>query len=173
MRLLGWVLLGLLQGCASVSIAPYQAQTVDVDLQPVAIARVDSVDPRANELTVRGRQLLAGTDGATYVAYLDQALYEQLTASGLYDEQSSLRLTGELLKNQYDQRSQQASLQISMNFVLIQDGEILFEEVHQGVARWPAGFDDLEQARQSYPKVVANMLRNLLNDRQFQRALTR
>lgn len=168
----------LLTGCSSLVTPSYQpgidnVETLKRHSAPVSVGAftVAANTPGATSLSMRGANTMSSSVGADYAAYLAEALRQELKLSGKLDPNSSVVISGTLLKNNLDVSSfSTASAQIESRFVVTRGGVVKFDAIKKAESNWGSSFAAavaIPRASQEYPLVVRKLIETLLADPEF------
>jgi hypothetical protein len=168
----------LLTGCSSLVTPSYQpgldnVETLKRHSGPVAVGSfsVAATTPGATTLSMRGANTLSSSVGADYAAYLGEALRQELKLSGKFDLNSSVVISGTLLKNSIDVSGfSTASAQMESRFVVTRGGVVKYDSVKKADSIWGSSFAAavaIPRASQEYPLVVRKLIETLLADPDF------
>ncbi|MBI5898094.1 MAG: hypothetical protein HZB40_02580 [Rhodocyclales bacterium] len=168
-------------GCAIV--APNYSPSIDnVQLLKngkIAQTKVGSfqsaADPaNANPISLRGSSLQSPYANS-YAAYLTEALRLELSLAGKLDANSTIEISGVLLRNDLDASGVSKGFgEISANFVVTRNGVRQFDKTKSARLEWESSFVGaiaIPNAQQSYPRMVKNLLSDLFSDPEFVKAL--
>lgn len=113
--------------------------------------------------------------GSNYAAYLAEALRSELALAGKLDPKSPFEISGSLLKNDIAAGGFSTnSGEIEARFVVKRDGQERYVAVKRAEAQWESSFVGaiaIPKARNQYPLLVQQLLKALLADPEFAKAL--
>lgn len=167
-------------GCA-LKAPPYEASIANVSTlkragqAPVRLGEfnVAANAQGATSIGIRGGSMSSPT-GATYAAYLAEALKTELDMAKRLNPASSLEVMGTLLGTDIDAGMSTGKGYIEARFLVKKDGSVKFDKTKRGEATWESSFVGaiaVPAAQKSYPQVVQNLLADLYADQDFQNAL--
>lgn len=167
-------------GCA-LKAPPYEASISNVSTlkrstqTPVRLGEFDVAANAqgATAIGIRGGTMNSPT-GASYAAYLAEALKTELEMAKRLNPSSSLEVMGTLLGTDIDAGMSTGKGYIEARFVVKKDGSVKFDKSKRGEATWESSFVGaiaVPAAQKNYPQVVQNLLADLYADQDFQNAL--
>lgn len=113
--------------------------------------------------------------GSNYAAYLAEALRSELSLAGKLDPKSPFEITGTLLKNDISAGGFSTnSGEIEARFVLKRGGQERYSAVKRVQSQWESSFIAavaIPKARNQYPLMVQQLIKELLSDSEFVKAL--
>ncbi|MBB2486809.1 hypothetical protein H5407_16400 [Mitsuaria sp. WAJ17] len=128
----------------------------------------------ATSISLRADNMVSPV-GGNYAAYLAEALRAELSLAGKLDPKSPFEITGSLLKNDIAAGGFSTnSGEIEARFVLKRDGQERYSAVKRAQAQWESSFVGavaIPKARNQYPLLVQQVLKELLTDPEFVKAL--
>jgi hypothetical protein len=168
----------LLTGCSSMVTPSYQpgidnVETLKRQSGPVSVGtfNVAATTPGATTLSMRGANTMSSSVGADYAAYLAEALRQELRMAGKLDPNSTVVISGTLLKNSLDISGfSTASAQLESRFVVTRGGVVKFDSIKKVDSSWGSSFAAavaIPRASQEYPLVVRKLIEALLADPDF------
>lgn len=118
---------------------------------------------------------MTSPQGANFGDYIAAALRQELELAKLYDAQSGLEITGELLRNNIDAGGLSTNQgQIEARFLVKRGAQVRFDRVKRIDQQWEsefAGAVAIPLARNNYPLMVQKLFNVLISDADFVRAL--
>jgi hypothetical protein len=144
-----------------------------VPMRVADIARDNGSKKEIESLTIRASSL--HSPYGSFESYLNSALREDLSQSGLLAEQSDTIVSTSLIRNEIDASGfSTGHAEIEARFEVRRAGKVVYD--HTKVARheWPSSFVGgvaIPRAAQNYPLAVSKLLGTLYADPQFIAAL--
>ena len=133
-----------------------------------------TADPKAtdkvNRLSIRASPY-ASPYGSSFVAYLEQAVRQELEDGRLFDQNASTEIDGILLRNELDGSGiATGTADIEAQFIVQRDGTVRFDKVKSAHHEWESSFlgaTAIPAAAQNYPVVVQKLISQLFADPDF------
>lgn len=141
----------------------------------VAVADFTLADEELNQISVRGNPLVSSVN-ESYGTYLKAALEEEFYKAGLLLSDSSCVISGVILENDIETGASEAKGHISAQVVVTDNGKVLFDKKLTATHQWASSFIGavaIPRARDNYPFVVREFIFKLIEDEEFQKAMTR
>ncbi len=178
--LLACVLLAASSGCASVAPKytplPENVNSLrDAGLSPAKLGEF-TAPPKSNvnSLSIRGGKY-ASPYGDSYVAYLQEALRQELEDARLLDPTSAIEVAGVMTRNELNVPPfGAADAQIEARFTVKRTGEVCYDRSLSAKYEWDSSFIGavaIPRAQQNYPTVVQRLLSALYADPDFVAAM--
>jgi len=175
------VLLTLICGCTLMApgYTPDYSVLDSLKRQKLTKIAVEPVSPKdadatVNKISLRGINSLV-SPSESFAKYLEDAIISDLTDVNLLDQNSSLRLTVMLLKNDLDLSNFSYGYgSIQAQFGLNRDGVVLFNKKIAEQTRFESSFVGavaIPKAQSEYPNLVRALLKALYSDQEFIDAL--
>ena len=169
----------VLTGCSTV--APQYTASLDnvstlkkSSATKAAVAAFGSADAKVNEVTIRGGAMQSPYDGS-YAKYVTEALKQELTLAGRYDQTAGITIDGTLLKNEMDASGFVTGYaNIEVRFTVKQGSTVRFDKVKSVAHQWESSFAGpvaIPRALAEYPVAVRKLLTLLYADPDFDAAL--
>jgi hypothetical protein len=134
---------------------------------PNAKGKVDGLSIRASSY--------ASPYNNSFVAYLEQAMRQELEDSRLLNSNADTEIDGVLIRNELDGSGfSVGTADIEAQFIVRRDGGIRFDKVKSAHQEWESSFvgaTAIPAAAQNYPVVVQKLISNLFADPEFIAAL--
>lgn len=181
----GVAALALLAGCAEL---PMHAPTPNFDLivkakatrtAPVALGqfKVDQgVNPEIDKgLSVRSNHLFSPYDHS-FAQFLRQTVLTDLQASGLYDANAPLTLSGYLTESTLNVPTDKGDASLGARFVLTRGEQKVFEKELKAGATWESSFlgvTAIQDGINQYTSLYHKLLGILLSDSDYQKVNTK
>lgn len=179
------VILGAVMGLGACSlVAPkYNAsfdsaqKLRDVGAEKAKVGKF-TADPKSkdkvNRLSIRGSSYASPYDNS-FVAYLEEAMRQELDDARLLDPGASTQIDGVLIRNELDGSGfSVGTADIEAQFIVTREGKVRYDKVHKAHHEWESSFigaTAIPAAAQNYPTVVQKLLANLVADPEFISAL--
>ncbi|MCB2036597.1 MAG: hypothetical protein KDF56_06790 [Ottowia sp.] len=112
----------------------------------------------------------------SFAKYLKEALAVDLAAAGLLDPASRRTIEADLTDSRLDVPSGQAEGSVAARFSVTREGARMFDKELRASAQWEAPFvgaEAIPAALNQYGLLYRKLVRQLLEDREFQAALRR
>jgi len=174
-----------LVGCASINMNAPKATTENVAklrggpaLAPAAVSRFALAPglPASVEesMSIRGGNSLRAPN-STFSQYLKESLRVELEAAGLFDQNSPIKISGELTESSLDSSMSTASGILSARFVVTRDEAVKYNRVIQAKSEWPGSFVGavaIPEAAGQYERLYRKLVGQLFEDAEFKKALS-
>ncbi len=170
-----------LSGC-SATAPNYQTSNDNIQAlsaipgQKVAVGAIE-YGPKGhalNSLSIRGGSFNSPINDS-WAAYVQGALESELTASGRFDANSTIKVSGTLLENDLDGASfSTGTAHISVRFVVERNGQKVYDQVVTVDNQWDSsmiGAVAIPAARRNYIATISVLIGKLFRDEEFERAL--
>ncbi|KNE24434.1 hypothetical protein AFM18_25080 [Achromobacter spanius] len=169
-----------MSGCSMVA-PPYQASMDNVTALKKAgdfTAKVgefksEPSKENANPISLRGSKLSSPYNNS-YSAYLAEALKQELTLAGKYSDQSSVEVSGTLLKNDMSVPMGTGTGIVEARFIVTHAGTVKYDQVKTAKHEWPSSFVAavaLPRAIEEYRNLVSKLITDVFSDPAFLNAL--
>jgi hypothetical protein len=148
----------------------------DAGISAVRVGSIESSkDPaNANPISLRGSSLTSPYENS-YAAYLQEALKQELSLAGKLKPDSSLEVTGTLLKNDLDSTGISVGQgEIAARFVVRNGTQVRYEQLKSVRHEWESSFVGaiaIPRAQQEFPRMMQKLLAALFGDEAFVQAL--
>jgi len=169
----------VLTGCTTVA-PQYTASLENVSTlkktgaAKTAVAAFSGADAKVNEVTIRAGAMQSPYDGS-YTKYVTEALKQELTLAGKYDQNAGITIDGTLLKNELDASGFTTGYaNIEVRFLVKQGSTVRFDKVKSVAHQWESSFAGpvaIPRAQAEYPVAVSKLLTLLYADPDFDAAL--
>lgn len=182
-RIAAAALMVLSLGACSLAAPKYNASMENVEkLRDAGLGKAKvgkfTADPAAkanvNRLTIRGGSYESPYD-KSFVAYLEEAVRQELDDARLLDAGANTEVSGVLLRNELDGSGISiGTADIEARFTVKRDGTVRYEKVQSAHHEWESSFigaKAIPAAAQNYPTVVQKLLAALFGDSDFLAAL--
>lgn len=186
MRYVSWTLaaalLLCLAGCITLVASPYTPsisnvqRLKDTGTSGVKVGTFDTTPGagNSNPISLRGNPLESPYQNS-YANYLADALKQDLANAGRLAPDSSIEVSGTLLKNDIDVAGTSiGTAQMQARFVVKKGGEVKYDQVKQAQAQFKSSLlaaTAVTQAQRHYPITVEKLLSSLFADPAFIAAL--
>lgn len=173
----------MIVGCAGPITAPnYQLSIDNVELlkksgaAPLKAGQIGVTTdmPGAASLQMRAASMISPV-GNNFGDYIATALKQELDLAKVSSSQSSIEVSGLLLKNNVDAGGLSTnSAQIDARFLVKRSGELLFDKVKKVEYQWESAFAGavaIPLAVNNYPVIVQKLLNSLYVDPDFVTAI--
>lgn len=170
----------LASGCTTMA-SPYQPDFEVINtLKDLPLARMQvggfvSASPDVDKVGIRGGTM-ESPYANSYSSYLRNALIEELKQSALWDENSAIVISGELLQNDVDISGFKiGTADLSARFRVDRNGTQIYEKVHSAHHQWQSSFVAnvaVPNALNNYPIAVQRLIDTFLLDVDLLRAVT-
>jgi hypothetical protein len=171
----------VLTACGTVSpnYAPSIANVESFKKSGIASAKVGVVSVAntksgATSITIRAATM-ASSVAPNYGAYLAAAMKQELDMAKLYDEKSTLEITGDMIKNDIAGMGiTTASGEMEVRFMVKSNGAVRFDKVKAVTHSWESSFVGaiaIPKAQGEYPTMVQKLISALIADPEFIQAL--
>jgi hypothetical protein len=152
-------------------------QLRDAGVEPVKVgefsAAPESKD-KVNHLSIRANPYASPYDNS-FVAYLEQAVRQELEDSRLLDPNAGTQINGVLIRNELDGSGfSTGTADIEARFIVLRDGTVRFDRVKSTRHEWESSFvgaTAIPAAAQNYPVAVQKLVASLFSDPEFVAAL--
>lgn len=165
----------IMSGC-TMSTVPYQPDfnlvndLKDSEIQSVSVGDFSSSEKSVDSVSVRGSSMVSTYEGS-FSEYLEEALKEQLQQSSLLNDDSTVVITGTLLKNAFDASGFSiGESDLTANFVVTRDEQEVYNKDHSIHHEWESSFVGavaIPNAQQNYPIAVQKLITAFLSDPGF------
>jgi hypothetical protein len=173
----------LMLGACSLTAPKYNAsfdntQTLrDAGLEKVKVgqfAAAPKSKDKVDRLSIRGSSY-ASPYNNSFVAYLEQAVRQELEDSRLLDPNANTEIDGVLIRNELDGSGiSVGTADIEAQFIVRRNGAVRFDKVKSAHHEWESSFvgaNAIPAAAQNYPVVVQTLISKLFADPDFIAAL--
>lgn len=112
--------------------------------------------------------------GTSWAGYLGETLTAQLNAGGKLDEQSPIRIEGELVENLRGENFSTGRATIAARFRVRRGDELLYDKLLEQRSDWDSnyfGFVAYEAALRHYSALYPKLIERLLKDPEFRKAV--
>jgi hypothetical protein len=128
----------------------------------------------ANSISLRANSIVSPV-GAHYGDYLAAALRQELDMAKLNNPQSGVEISGTLLKNNIDAGGLSTNQgQMEARFLVMSAGQVRFNKVKRIEHQWESAFAGavaIPLAANNYPVMVQKLVRSLVTDPDFIKAI--
>lgn len=142
----------------------------DQEIQSINIGDITAENPKVNKISLRGSPMVSPFNNS-YADYLEAALREQLTQANLYDNSSSIEISGSLLENSVDAMGFTVGVaNISARFVVDKSGETVYNKTISIRYEWPSSFVGavaIPNAQNNYPEAIKKLIFKFMRDQEF------
>jgi hypothetical protein len=173
--ILSLLALGFMSGC-TMNAVQYQpdfnlvSELKDQNIRSISVGDISNKEPALNRISLRGSPMVS-TYSNSYADYLEAAIKEQLLQSGLYEESSTIEISGELLENKVSVASFSiGTANISARFIVKNSENIRFNKIVAIEHQWPSSFVGaiaIPNAQNNYPLAVQKLINKLMSDSEF------
>jgi hypothetical protein len=146
-------------------------------LEPVRLGEFDK-DPSSkndvNGLKIRGGNF--ESPYGSYVAYLLEAVKQELDDARLLDPKSSVEISSLLIKNEIDVGMSVGFTEIEARFIVKRDGQVRYDKIKSARHEWESSFPAsiaVPRAQNNYPVVFQKVLGALWDDKEFLAAMNK
>lgn len=172
----------LMTGCGALKAPAYSPDYQALDslknkkLVNVSVARVEPSDPehKVNIIPLRAMSLVA--EQGTFSAYLESALIEDLSQMGIYQADSGIQISAELVENNIDISSFSTGVgKIVINLEILKSGNGVFQKEYVGTTEFESSFAGavaIPKAQTEYPFLVRAVLKQVYSDPEFIKELS-
>lgn len=184
-----WTLLGLafaaFTGCASVKLPAPSAGADNVQkLRAANLAPAGAGDfkpaaalPAAKDASQGGlRGSSVSAESGSFARYLRDTLVADLSAAGLYDERSLVRIEGELTETELDAAIGTGTGSLGARFKVMRGGKIVYDKTLRVSESWESSFVGavaLPLAINKYSAFYRALVGKLVDDAEFRAAMAR
>jgi len=179
----GLAALLLLGATACASVAPKYTplpenvnRLRDAGLEPVKVGAFTAkpgTEESVNQLSIRGGTYQSPYDGS-FVAYLREALRQELEDARLVDAAATCEVGGVLVRNELSTGVDKGTAAIEARFTVTRGGQVRFDKTKSASYEWESSFVGaiaIPRSQQNYPTVVQRLLSQLYTDADFLAAL--
>lgn len=128
----------------------------------------------ANPISIRGSSLVSPY-GESYARYITEALKQELTMAKKLSTDSSVEISGTVLKNDIDISGFTTGwAEVQARFIMKRSGQVRYDQVKSVKHEFESSFAGavaIPKAVQEYPVAVQKLLAQLYNDKEFIAAL--
>ena len=146
----------------------------DLTTHKISVGNFNDSSPQVNSLSMRGSSLVSPYN-ESYSLYLTKALEEELKLAGIWDNKSSIRISGALIDNQLDVSGfSVGTASITVRFVVKRDNKVVYNNVVVANHEWESSFMGaiaIPAGQSNYPVVIQKLFTNLFNDKKFMTAI--
>lgn len=137
----------------------------------VAVAGFTAQGAEANNDSIRIRGRFMDSAHGDFSKYLQNAVVQELTEARLLDAKSNIVITAVLIKNDISAAGiVSASAEMEARFKVINKGNSIYDKVKRASIEWESSFAAdiaIPRARQNYPNLVSELLKQLYADKEF------
>lgn len=168
-----------LSACATTAprYTPDLAASEELEKQALGKMRVgefSSATPDVEKITIRGGTFNA-PGGSSFANYLRMALQDELVMAGIWDESSSISISGILLENDLDASGINTGIaDLSAEFIVTVNSSEVYRNIHSIHHEWESSFAGavaISRAHDNYVIAVRMLLSELFTDPNFLRAV--
>jgi hypothetical protein len=143
-------------------------------LSKMRIGEFSSATTDVENITIRGGTFSA-PNGGSFADYLRMALQDELAMAGIWDESSSISISGVLLENNLDASGLNSGVaDLSAEFIVTVNSLEAYRNIHSIHHEWDssvAGAVAISRAHDNYVVAVRMLLLKLFTDPKFSRAV--
>lgn len=130
--------------------------------------------PGGNSMALRAATMLSPV-GKNFGDYIAAALRQELELAKLYNPQSGIEISGNLLRNNIDAGNISTNTgQIEARFLVKTNGKVLFDKIKRIERQWESSFAGavaIPLAANNYPLMVQGLVSSLVTDPDFVKAI--
>jgi hypothetical protein len=172
----------LLAACSTVPAPSYKPPINNTEVllkhqdDKLDVGKVDAANGVANtRLAVRASALIGTGPDHTFYSYLQEALIEELTASGRLDHNATTRIDATLTQNELDSSGfSKGFANLGAHFVVVREGHAIYDKTLSVQHAWESSFIGsiaIPAAIQNYPTAVQKLVGKLFLDPDFIKAV--
>jgi len=143
-------------------------------LSKMRIGEFSSATPDVEKITIRGGTFSA-PNGSSFADYLRMALQDELAMAGIWDESSSISISGVLLENHLDASGINIGVaDLSAEFIVTVNSLETYRNIHSIHHEWDSSFAGaiaISRAHDNYVTAVRMLLLKLFTDPEFLQAV--
>jgi hypothetical protein len=144
----------------------------DADLKPMNVQNKASGNDEA--IGLRAAKMVSPY-GGSFSKYLELSLEEELKQAALYNNESNIKISATLLKNDVSIASFSiGEADLSANFIVTKQDKKIYEKVHSIHHEWDSSFVGqiaIENALNNYPIAMQKLIDNFLLDEELKQVL--
>lgn len=166
-------------GCMTMQTPPYEPSINNYEklqvgqFKKVSVDDFTLADATLNQISVRGNPLNSSLNDS-FGTYLKSALEEEFYKAGLLSKESEYVISGVILENDIETGASEASGHLSAQVVIKNNDQVLFDKTLKATHTWASSFVGavaIPRARDNYPFIVREFIRELFEDEDFKQAM--